>query len=185
MSDMRRDLLGLLRQENAENAASAKRILAREGIDLRMPRVLLDVFVPGVPIPQGSKKAFIIKKLGRAVIVEDNKRTKPWREAVKYAAIAARQGTAPRGSAVRLDLALVFPRPKGHFRLDGTLRPGAPKDHVVKPDRDKCLRLISDSLTDANVYADDSQVVMGGTSKRYAEPGEDPGAHILAEVLNG
>ena len=41
----------------------------------------LTVFVPGTPVPKGSTKAFYIQKLGRAVITNDNAKTKPWASA--------------------------------------------------------------------------------------------------------
>ena len=49
----------------------------------------IDFWVAGVPAPGGSKKAFYNPKIGRAIITEDNKRSKPWRALVSQAAIDA------------------------------------------------------------------------------------------------
>ena len=47
--------------------------------------------VYGVPIPQGSMKAFTPKGWTRPILTSDNKKTKPWRQEVAGAALEAMQ----------------------------------------------------------------------------------------------
>jgi Holliday junction resolvase RusA-like endonuclease len=62
------------------------------------------------------------------------------------------------------------------------LRDEAPAYVTGTPDLDKLIRAVQDSLKTAGVYKDDSQVVgyagFPRTCKRYANPGEQPGARI-------
>src|SRR5690606_17463457 len=88
-------------------------------------------------------------KLGAAV-VHDSKRTKPWAEAVSWAAKAALQGRSFGASPVMVYLDFVMPRPKGHLgtgKNAGQVRAGAPGIPTTKPDIDKLARLVLDALT--------------------------------------
>lgn len=119
-------------------------------------------FVAGTPIPQGSKKAYVVGR--RAVIVDDNDAVlKPWRAEIKAAAIEAWGGRPPmRDEPLVVTADFGIPRPK-------TVR--RPRPHV-KPDVDKYLRAVMDALTDAGVWGDDGQVVKAVPEKQYAaEPG--------------
>jgi Holliday junction resolvase RusA-like endonuclease len=143
---------------------------------------VLDFYVVGVPSQQGSKRGYIVN--GRVNITEDSKKTRPWRDAVKHAALDAsgRHRTAPLldGGPVRIVVTFVLPRPRGHYRTGRNahlLRDAAPRWPAVKPDADKMWRLVGDSLKDAAVYRDDAQVVQARISKVYAD-GQLPGAHI-------
>jgi crossover junction endodeoxyribonuclease RusA len=76
-----------------------------------------------------------------------------------------------------------MPRPKSHFRTGsraGELRETAARYPVTKPDRTKLLRALEDALTDAGVWRDDTQVVSGDVSKRYAT--REPNAHVVISV---
>lgn len=115
--------------------------------------------VPGIPIPQGSKKAFVIKR--RAVIVDDNAATlKPWRNTVKLAAQTAGAGSLPLEGALFVLLDFTMPRPKTVKRL---------RPHV-KPDIDKLTRAILDALTDSKVIGDDGQIVSLHVEQWYGIP---------------
>lgn len=142
------------------------------------------VRVFGTPIPQGSTKAFAVRKgglpTGRVVVTSDNPRTKPWRQAIIDATRAANAEPMLTGP-VYVGLIFIMPRPASHYgtgRNAGQLKPGAPRWHTSKPDRDKLERAALDALTDAGVWRDDAQVVDGPVSKVYAQPGEEPGAII-------
>ena len=110
----------------------------------------------GDPIPQGSKRAFVVKN--RAVVVDDNKATlRSWRTAVVDAARAELNGEAPDLGPVRVTMMFFLRQPK---------RPKAPVP-ITKPDVDKLARACLDGMTDAGVFRDDSQVTTLTARKRY------------------
>lgn len=131
--------------------------------------------VAGVPTPKGSTKAFYVPSLGRAVVTEDNARTRPWAALVRDAASEAIgvHGITGlyyvRGVPVRLDVTCVMPRPAS--------LPKRVTQPTKKPDLDKLVRTIKDALTGI-VWQDDSQVVEIVARKRFVTTGERPGAHI-------
>lgn len=132
-----------------------------------MSTLALDLFVPGRPRPQGSKRA-----LGRGRMVESSVHLKPWREVVALYARLDLAGRRPieRLVPVHTVIEFVMPRPKG-----------APKRStppmIRQPDLDKMLRAIGDALTGV-VWTDDAQVTATYTLKRYAEIGEAAGVWI-------
>jgi len=131
----------------------------------------LVITVHGKPAPQGSKR-----HVGRGVLVEQSTRVKPWREAVKAAALEAR---APRieDRPVTLEIVCCFDKPKS-----------APKRRRTWPitrssgDVDKLQRAIFDALCDAGIFKDDSQVISVTAEKVYIDaldaPLDVPGAVI-------
>lgn len=139
------------------------------------------VRVVGVPAPQGSKRAFVQR--GRAIMVENSAKVKPWRSAVASAALDAvaecpmlSNGDACYRLTVRFDM----PRPRAHYRKNGALRDDAPNYCNKRPDLDKLLRSTKDSLTGI-VWHDDSQVVCVFATKVYADG--HPGASIVIERM--
>jgi Holliday junction resolvase RusA-like endonuclease len=132
----------------------------------------LTITVLGVPVPQGSKKGFA---RGKGVqIVDDNADVlKPWRKKVRSAAefvLADRPGI-PKQVPVFAHLTFYMPRPASVKRL----RPS------VKPDVDKLTRAIFDALTDADVWADDGQVVDLHVHEYYAD--DEPYVSIRVGVV--
>jgi Holliday junction resolvase RusA-like endonuclease len=120
-------------------------------------RLVAEFFVPGLPIPQGSKSARV--QGGRAVIYDDNAKVlKPWRELVTATARAAYSGPRIEG-AVQLECEFRFVRPPSVRRRFMT----------VKPDVDKLQRALFDGITDAGIWRDDAQVTHPFPSKVYAE----------------
>jgi crossover junction endodeoxyribonuclease RusA len=120
----------------------------------------------GTPATQGSHRAFI--RGGRAVITNDSENTRPWRDTVRHFAMAG--------------------RPAGWMPLDGPVwvrmtfslrRPQSASKKVVypakKPDIDKAVRLVLDSLTEAGLWHDDGQVVDLHARKVFAGS-DDPDA---------
>lgn len=138
---------------------------------------MIDIFVHGVPAPQGSKSAFV--RGGRAVVVEGSSKSgrekqRAWRTAVTLQAIEARGDQPTITGPVKVTIAFAMPKPKS-----------APKSVVwttKKPDIDKLQRSTLDGLTDAGVWTDDSQVVHIEAAKQYAANGVT-GAHIVIEQL--
>lgn len=138
--------------------------------------------VVGDPVPQGSMRAFLRRGGGRPILAPDNKRTRPWKDAVTWAAAEARRFTAIEPVAVQLRFTLR--RPKGHSRANGSLRPTAPTYHDTKPDIDKLVRAVLDSLVEARVLADDSLVAWLRVAKGYPLYPEQPaGVDVTVRVL--
>jgi Holliday junction resolvase RusA-like endonuclease len=136
----------------------------------------LVVTVFGRPVTQGSKTRT------RYGMRDDNGvRLRPWREAVKTAALDALGGpdstTWQRlDGPVSVSAAFTFDRPKS-----------APKSRQCWPttrssgDLDKLVRAVFDALTDAGVWRDDSQVVEVSAAKLHV--GDSGGLRIPGVVL--
>lgn len=136
-----------------------------------LPDGTVAITVYGQPAPQGSKR-----HVGNGVMVESSKHVKPWREAVKTAALDARLIDAwPAQVYVPTIDAPVL------VRMVFTVRKptSAPKRRRIWPDRmpdlSKLARSTEDALTDAGLWRDDARVV---EYERLAKvfPGEDPEA---------
>lgn len=131
-------------------------------------------FCPGIPQPGGSKKGFVVN--GRAIITEDNLKSKPWRAVVALAAQTSYFGP-PLDGPLSLEITFTFPRPKNHYgtgKRSSVVKPSAPRYPTVKPDTTKLIRSLEDSLKDI-IWRDDSQVVEQIARKVY---GDRPGALI-------
>lgn len=131
----------------------------------------LNITVHGIPAPQGSKR-----HVGNGVMIESSQKVKPWREAVKYAAVEATGHglVAPMTGPVELHVNFHFPRPKSHYgtgRNASRVKPGAPLHPAVAPDLSKLIRSTEDALTDAGVWRDDALVVVVRAEKFYNSHG--------------
>lgn len=125
----------------------------------------LAITVYGLPAPQGSKR-----HVGHGIMIESSKYVKPWREAVKYAALEHRPAS-PMAGALFVEMFFTLPKPKS-----------APKLRAFpdrKPDISKLVRSTEDALTDAGIWEDDARVVMLLTRKLY------PGSHPRALAVPG
>jgi crossover junction endodeoxyribonuclease RusA len=135
---------------------------------------MLDVFVPGRPAPQGSKR-----NLGNRRMVESCEGVASWRVDVRASVLAAMQATGHSGFRARVPVAVrlefVLPRPAA------TPKRRTPPA-VKRPDVDKLARAVLDALTSAGAVADDSQVVDLHPVKRLAEVDETPGCRITVAV---
>lgn len=128
---------------------------------------MIQFFIPGIPAPGGSKKAFWSKKLNRAFIVDDaGERNKNWRAVVALSAKEHYQGPVLTGP-----LKVVFNfrvnRPKGHHGAKG-VRASAPSHPQTRPDVLKLARSTEDALTGV-IWRDDAQTVILSLSKEYAD----------------
>jgi Holliday junction resolvase RusA-like endonuclease len=125
------------------------------------------ITVHGQPAPQGSKRAFAIRKggipTGRVAVIESSHdRVKSWRQAVIDAALGLERQTWPLEGPLRLGIVFALPRPKGHYgsgKNAGKIRDSAPRFPIGMPDLSKLLRSTEDALTDAGIWRDDAQVV--------------------------
>lgn len=145
--------------------------------------------VYGKPATKGSMRPVRNQHTNRIRLVEEVARSKPFREAVKFAALDARNEVRRRGLSfqtlfcpVEVDVTFYFPKPKN-----------APKKRRSWPisrrsgDVDKLQRNLFDALVDAGVVGDDAQIVKVTAEKAYVgEPHSElavPGAHIMVRPL--
>lgn len=129
---------------------------------------MINFTVIGTPKPAGSKRAFLNPKTKRIVVVDDCKTGRDWKASVQAAAIEAMCGDDPATGPLGLHVVFYLPRPKSHFRKDGTVRESAPVWHDIRPDSTKLLRCIEDAMTGV-VWRDDAQVVSQEVAKVYAD----------------
>ena len=130
-------------------------------------------FIPGTPVPQGSKKW-----VGR--MIEANAQLGPWRSVVtaytRQAMLAHK--AAMLDEPLYISMTFYLRRPKAHYRTgknSGLLKDSAPLFVQSTPDLDKLARAVNDGITDAGLWKDDSLVVSLNAQKRYAE---QPGVNI-------
>lgn len=129
-----------------------------------------EVFVPGVPAPQGSKR-----HVGRGILVESSKAVGPWRERVALAAHSNARGLLAPPVSVRVDF--VQKRPKS--LPAGTTPPAIKRTGDI----DKLARAVLDALTGVWLE-DDAHVVDLRATKRIALPGESPGVTIVCTTAD-
>lgn len=137
-----------------------------------MTRVVFTVL--GRSQPGGSKRPVRAggKPGGRILLIEDARRSKPWRALVAAAAREAMERRAPLIGPLLLEVTFYVARPAGHYgsgRNAGTVRPAAPSYPAVRPDTTKLLRALEDAMT-GSVWRDDAQVVTQVARKRYGHP---------------
>ena len=125
-----------------------------------MTRQRVEFVVRGLPVPQGSTRAWMVK--GRPVITSAAKGLGVWRRLI--ADVAQQHApAAPWQGPVAVQLTFLLPKPKS-----------APKRRRVwpakRPDLDKLARAALDALTYI-VWADDSQVIDLHATKDYGPPG--------------
>jgi len=95
-------------------------------------------------------------------------------------------GLVPLGVAVAVEMTFRFRRPKSHHvagRRDRELKAGAPTFHTSKPDADNLGKALVDALGGFDgcphlVWCDDQQVAWAPPLKLWADPGQEPGAHV-------
>lgn len=116
----------------------------------------------GLPVPQGSTRAFVVN--GRAVTTSANRNLRPWRDTMAAAARFAMQEATENAPGslldgpVRVSATFTLPRPKTRPRRD--------RWPDRKPDVDKLARGLLDALS-GPVFKDDAQVVWLEVAKRY------------------
>lgn len=126
------------------------------------------IVVLGKPAPQGSKVAVA----GR--VVEDNPRTKGWRQVIaEVCSTYLPAGWEPLDGPLEVWMTFYFDPPRGAQRGD---RPTTRSTY----DGDKLQRAIDDGLTQGGVIVDDARIVDWRGSKRYVWPDE---GEARAEVI--
>ena len=136
--------------------------------------------VLGLPQPQGSMKS-LGNRGGRTILTHSNGAAlMPWRQVLASATLAARPDGWDLSRPVGLSLTFRFPRPAGHYRTNGTLKPAAPSAKLTKPDLDKLIRACGDAWAGI-VYRGDQQIVSIAAAKRFIVGTEAPG--LLATII--
>ena len=133
----------------------------------------LTFVVYGLAAPQGSKR-----HVGNGRMIESSKAVSPWRQDVRFAALACLPPDWNPSLPMALSVVFRFKRPQTHIGKKG-LKPSAPQ-HCTSAragDIDKLQRSLLDGLTGV-LYDDDRQVVSVNASKRYTTPDEPQGAII-------
>lgn len=146
---------------------------------MELATAVIDFFVPGIPVQQGSKNAFVTRNkegevTGANVVESASKMLKPWRADVKVFAddeLHEYNGGRIFVGPIQVRLQFVMRRPKGTPKS----KPTPPA--VKKPDLDKLIRAALDALK-GTVYGDDSQVVSVEATKRIAEEAEQTGLRV-------
>lgn len=140
--------------------------------------------VKGAPVPQGSVVAHAARRKDGShyatIHYEVGTKLHAWRRAI---GVAAREvwGDELTFGPVALTISFQIARPLSHYRgLEKLIR----ESHIGdvpdgRPDLDKLIRAVLDSLTDI-VYADDAQVTYVVASKVYAAEG---GVEIIVDAL--
>lgn len=125
-------------------------------------------WVPGKPVPQGSKRGFVAGS--RAVLVDVNRESLgAWRSAVALAAAEAAAGREIIG-AIELEAEFFLTPPISTRRTYPS----------VRPDLDKLVRSLMDGLTGSGIWHDDAQVVRMTVGKSYASK---PGAQVRVKGI--
>jgi crossover junction endodeoxyribonuclease RusA len=116
-------------------------------------------------------------------MVESSKNVKPWRQDVKFTAIAAKPTDWDSAPAMSLSVVFRFARPASHYGKNA-LRPSAPQycTSARNGDIEKLVRSTNDALTGV-LFDDDRQVVSLTATKRYCTESEQPGAIITLTAL--
>jgi crossover junction endodeoxyribonuclease RusA len=129
---------------------------------------MFEIFVPGEPRPQGSKKAF--QRGLKIVLVEANKELPAWREQMRKAfEMKMLERDTPFSTAVSVSITFWLTRPKSVKRQYAT----------GTYDIDKLTRAVLDSLQD-NVLTNDNLVVDLAVRKTYADHHE---SGVLVSVI--
>ena len=110
--------------------------------------------------------------------VDKDQRLPQWRRAVTNEAIEKQAEylqtkpnlVFPLRGPIGMTVTFVMERPKFHYgtgKNERKLKESAPPYPVARPDLDKLVRSVFDSITDAKLWVDDSQVVWVQTKKVY------------------
>ena len=140
----------------------------------------IEFFVAGEPVPQGSTRAFYIKKLERVVTTHTNANTEAWRNRVATEAQRANELRSisfysdDRRLGYEVTMDFVFDRPKSV--------PRKWRMNTKRPDLDKLVRAALDGITNV-LIPDDSQVVRISAGKCYGESDHLPGLHIAVRKV--
>lgn len=116
-------------------------------------------WVAGTPKGQPRQRHFAMKINGKYTARAYTPGTaEEWKSAIAIAAKEAGLAGEQIQGMVWVEMCFFFARPKSHYRANGEVKPGAPKDHTQKPDIDNVVKAALDALTQIGVWRDDSQI---------------------------
>lgn len=137
-----------------------------------------------VGTPKGQPRPRAFARAGH-IRMYDPGTAEGWKSAI---ADAAQDHIPPEPitAAVALSIALVFPRPKSHYRTGkhaNKRKDSAPFWVATKPDIDNCAKAVMDALTELRFWRDDALVVKLTITQRYQGNIHRPGALIMIQEL--
>lgn len=140
-------------------------------------RVLFEIEIRGRPRPQGSKSHRLIgwrpgsKKRPTVILYEAGKDVKRWRKEATSVLATCWGGRPPLEGPIQMRADFRFGRPKSHLTSTGRVKASAPTypGHSIG-DLSKLIRALEDSIDDAGIIGDDSQIVVTIDQKRYVDP---------------
>lgn len=135
---------------------------------------MISIDVVGVPIPQGS---LVGNPRYGGLRYSNDALLKEWRGRVINELAKAKPSEWDSLAALSVVAVFSFVRPKGHYGKNG-LKPSAPKYKTTKPDVDKLTRGIGDSIEQAGIVKNDSQIIYWMVNKKYAKGDDPPGVSI-------
>lgn len=141
--------------------------------------MILEFFVPGIPIAQPRPKAQIV--CGRAHIYTPSNGVEEWKSHIRRRAFCAWNGVRFTES-LEVSLFFYIPRPRGHFNKRG-LTKSAPTHHLQKPDLDNLAKPAVDALSDRKqngivthgIWDDDSIIARLHVEKYWAAENQHAG----------
>lgn len=141
---------------------------------------MIEFFVHGTPVPQGSKRVI------RGNVIEmGGIRLRDWRLRCAEQCQEKMNGTPLMKGPVSVRATFYVPRPKSHYRTGRNahlLRDGAPLAPDTRPDSDKLARALLDGLTGV-AFRDDGQVARLWIEKRWCDP-ISPGVDVSIWVID-
>jgi Holliday junction resolvase RusA-like endonuclease len=143
--------------------------------------VVLDIVIPGQPVPQPRPRLSTWGGRARAYTPADHP-IHAYRQAVELLAKASGPGAAGGGFSVEVEA--VYARPPSHWTKTG-LASGAPA-HPGRNlgDWDNVAKGVLDAITDAGtVWHDDSQVIEAAVRKRFAARKEEARTRVIVRRL--
>lgn len=130
--------------------------------------------INGIPKPAGSKTAYRNRYTGRVAVVDACRKSGEWKKSVAYQVIN-RWKENPYDGPIILEVSFYMPRPRNHYRKNGTLKENVNRYCDIRPDLTKLMRCLEDALTGI-IWRDDSLIVRQTAEKKWADSG--PGAHV-------
>ena len=139
--------------------------------------VVLDITVPGQPVPQPRQRFTARHGIPRAYTKADHP-IHAYRQAVELLTKRHGPGAADGGYAIEIEA--VYARPASHWKKAG-LASGAPEYPGRNlGDWDNVAKGVLDAITVAGtVWRDDSQVVEASVRKRFASRREEPRTRVV------